>query len=548
MSTFFLRWRFYWSRRSRTRILLAVAFFIVALLAIIYLALPTAEQTTVRDTLATAAQAIGALGPHTLLLIGIAACALVILFLILQPSYRHSTYLATSTSLIPPVSVYLDAENQLSERDIRAFMNFLTKYLDGRKTDLLYFLDASQTATGEKYKTLYRFGFRPVDVPHDPMGYVRVKEAVDKELAMHAYERALLGPPSQEFILVTGDGDFVALVYRLAALGHRVQVWAAPANPTYHKLASYLDLVTVNDFSHVVSELEIVSSEPSERPATLTPALTSKPKKAKARKQKKNQLSATVPPRLPVPTSLSRSGEAQLYYAIADTITARNDAQRGKSDQSKRDIFYNLLDTTFRPRLASVGYSAGSKWFDYWQEHLMMLGVLHRARGHALPTIGSASAEDAARSLYAIAEAAARAAVQVALTRPEEIVSMNGVATALAAHDFPSDTAAAPLLKLIAAGNDKRETHARYFVRSARALGLLTFDDVPDSLDKIAHPRLPETEAADESPEDAHPDETSAISTPAASAVAGDSSFIPSAELRGIGADVGPARQTDMVE
>ena len=40
--------------------------------------------------------------------------------------------------------------------------------------------------------------------------------------------------------------------------------------------------------------------------------------------------------------------------------------------------------------------------------------------------------------------------------------------------------------------NDKRTTHTRYYVRCARALGLLVFEDVPGKPDEISHPRLPD--------------------------------------------------------
>src|SRR5262245_64491536 len=108
----------------------------------------------------------------------VALCVLLALGLLLLPSYGRHTYLSTAPSNIPPVSVYLDAENQLSPETIRRFVQFLIEHLDGRRADLLYFLDASMTANGPKYKELYRFGFRSVDVPHNPIGEGSVKYAV----------------------------------------------------------------------------------------------------------------------------------------------------------------------------------------------------------------------------------------------------------------------------------------------------------------------------------------------------------------------------------
>ncbi len=487
MATPRLRWRYFWSRRSQRRTLLALVFALAGLLATIYLALPPDGQRQVVSGLLTVAHGLSLLGPRPVLAVGVALCIVLSLAFIFVPSYRRHSYLTTAPSIVPPVSVYLDAENQLPEAAIRPFIEFLIKHLDGRRADLLYFLDASQTAKGEKYKTLYRFGFRPVDVPHDPTGKGAVKEAVDRELAMHAYERAVLGPQEQEFIIVTGDGDFVPLIYRLAALGHRVQIWATPVRKAYRVVETYLG-VNVIDLSQVISELEIVPSDVPPAPSS-TPS--KKPSRPAQRRQAARRSNTSLPRRIPAPTALSQPGEQHLYYAVAETLAAHAEAlDKHKGDLNRNGQFHALIRGAYGPRMAGVGYSVGN-WLDYWLEHLIALDVLLKVNGQAFPRRGPTSEESAARSLLAMSKAAANAAILVGSAHEDGVVRVSEVSAALAAQDSPVDEAAAPLFKFLALETGRRITHVRYFVRSARALGLLEFDDVPNSLDLIAHPRLP---------------------------------------------------------
>ncbi|HEX8034372.1 MAG TPA: NYN domain-containing protein [Ktedonobacterales bacterium] len=487
-----LRWRFFWSRRSATRTLLALVLALVALLSSLYLAFPAIGQRQILDGLLAAFQGVAALGAEPLLAIVIVTCFACSLALIFVPSYRRHSYLATTPSIIPPVSVYFDAENQLSTSTIRPFRDFLVKHLDGRRADLLYFLDASRTAPSRKYKALYLAGFRPVDVPHDPTGMGEVKEAVDRELAMHAYERALLGPPGQEFIIVSGDADFVPLIYRLVALGHRVQIWAAHIPAAYREVKSYLD-IDVIDLSQRIPELKIVPqplppANPS-LPVAKSPLPVAKPTLPSS-KQKRRR------PRVAAPVSLTQPGEKQLYYAVAETVAAHAEALRRFTIDNARNLsFHSLMRGTYGTHMPGVGYNVGN-WLDYWLEHLIVLGVLLKAKGLAFPQRGSTKEEDAARSLFALSEAAAKEAVAIAASHEDGQVLMKEVAAALAASGSSFEGGAATLLRRISANSGRRIVSARYFVRSARALGLLAFEDVPESLDTIAHPRLPDTPTA----------------------------------------------------
>lgn len=463
-------------------------FALLALLAAAYLALPASGQRQVTDGFATILQGIGSFGLNPALAVGVVACVIVSLALILVPSYRRHSYLATVPSIIPPVSVYLDAENQLPAASIPPFTEFLIKHLDGRRADLLYFLDAAQTANGDKYKTLYRFGFRPVDVPHDPTGQGAVKEAVDRELAMHAYERAVLGPPEQEFIIVTGDADFVPLIYRLVALGHSVQIWASPVREAYRVVETYLG-VNVIDLGEVIAELATAPAQNEPAP----PANRNKRHQRRRQSTSKSRLAATASSARPaVPASLAYPGEEKLYYAILETLAAHTRSlNHSRADHERTKLFHSILGGEAGPRLSGVGYGIGNR-IEYWIDHLLALDVLEPVHRHSFPARGITMEDDAARHMYAMARLAAQAAVEAAATHEDGSVTMNDIAAALDAMNTDADETVAPLLRLVAPDNRKRATHVRYFVRSAGALGLLVFDNVPNQPDVIRHPRLPD--------------------------------------------------------
>lgn len=490
-----LRWRFFWSRRSGGRMMVALVFAVLALVAAIYLALPSDGQLAALLAVKTVAQGIGLTGLRVMLDTLLVVFALTGFALLFAPGYRQHRYLTLPTSLIAPITVYVDAENILSEQSIPAMMSFLRKFLDGRRADLLFFMDAERAAAGKKYKALYRFGFRPVDVPHDPTGVKEMYEAVDRELAMHAFERALLGPAGQEFIIVTSDGDFAPLVYRLRALGHSVQIWSSGSSTTYLTLAQYLPLTLV-DLSQALSEQSIEPpievAQPASRPAARSAARPARrrPMRPKKRRPARRSSGASIVEQIAPPVNLSEPGQKKLYYAIAETLSARQRSEEQHTlDSARNGQFHVFLNTVLAPRIASVGYSAGA-WVDYWLDHLQTLGVLVTTPDHDFPALGSTSAETAASQLYAMAQATAEAAARASSNRPDGLLNMQVILAQLETAEPASDGTTA-LRALISPVNGRRATHVRYFVRCARALGLTQFQDVQSSLDLIASPHAP---------------------------------------------------------
>lgn len=492
-----LSWSTFWARRAPWRINLVKLFLVAAVLVIGYLAIPHEAQTWIQQAFLDfvhALAALFALASVTPLAGAVALLVLLCLALIFVRPYRRPTYLATERSAIPRISVYVDAENQLPNAAIPRFTEFLMQYLNGQRADRLYFMDASSGEHGaqtEQFKRLYRYGFRPVHVARNPTGEAKndIKEAVDKELAMHAYERALLGPMKQEFIIVTADQDFVALVYRLAALGHHVQIWATPMYPAYRELATYLDIELL-DLALLVSESRSSDQEDAgdQREAATEQAGGMQPT------GRNSHGTANLIPSYEVaePTLLSEAGEKQLYRAILQTIRTRDECE-----QKHRGLlaFRTTMGSELAPRLAGVGYRGASK-IDYWLDHLYATGALQKTRNTQLPGIGATPPETAAHALFVVAQFAAEAAVAMGQRRSDGVVSESDIANAMLALRAQAQGRVQNLLNLIDQTNKRRATHARYLVRCAQALGLIEFDDVPNTTHLIRMPRLVETSDA----------------------------------------------------
>ena len=477
MKSLRLSWRFFWSRRSRFRIMLTCILMALTLLAIVWLVLPPEWQRQAQNGIAFVARWVSILDTRTLLVALIGLCVVEGLGLLIVPSYRKHGYLVTAPSLIPLVSVYLDAENQLTEPTIRPFMDYLVKYLDGRRADLLFFLDAATEAPKEKYKLLNRVGFHLIDVPHNPSGNKVMREAVDREIAMHAFERALLGPAGQEFIIVSGDGDYVPLIYRLISLGHRVQVWALRPSGAYDVVANYLGVNVIN-LADVLMESSGDASEALRAGAFVTPQTNVKNKKKAKRKK---SVKATFAPQghQAVPSSISHPDEGKLYYAIIESLDAYHwSLDSAETDEERNTLFHSALGNALRPRLSSVGYSIGSST-GFWIEHLIALHVFESIPGREFPGLGETSAEDAADILFATAMAAAHVALATTASGRDGVIRMSEIAETLLSAHTGDDDMATPLLNLVRfTTGTKQWAHMRYFVRSARALGLLKFEDI----------------------------------------------------------------------
>ncbi|HLY32445.1 MAG TPA: NYN domain-containing protein, partial [Ktedonobacterales bacterium] len=93
----------------------------------------------------------------------------------------------------------------------------------------------------KRRNALYRYGFRMVDVSHNPLDLKAGgrKEMVDMELVLHVLRRSMLPPYPQEIILVANDQGYIPLLYRLWADGHHVELWAHKPAEAFWELAKY---------------------------------------------------------------------------------------------------------------------------------------------------------------------------------------------------------------------------------------------------------------------------------------------------------------------
>ncbi len=517
-----LGWRVFWSRRSRTRVRLGIAIILVATVVAVYTLLPANLTSSMNTSLGAGISYLASLRNAQALAVGwavlLAALGMVFIF---TPRYHGYPYLTAEPRTVPPVSVYVDAENQLrSEQEIRAFLQELYKSFPTERVDLMYFMDASnrnnRSGQGNQrgaqdnqldkdpYVLLYRFGFRPIDVPHNPTGVHALKEAVDHEIAIHALERALLGPPNQTFILVTGDGDYLPLVFRLVALKHTVQIWAnANLSGHYRAIKPYLPITVLNLAAALAAGR---SSYADDATAEVTPALPppaepdaprqmagravhvggSRRRQASILPQPKGKGWYPAPVQAP-PDLFTHPGELDLFQAIAGTLQAHAEAtKRGRDDDSRNLPFRSFLQGQLELSLTSVGYGVGSRIVHYWVAHLMATEIFALGDPDAFPRRGPGRAEDAARCFYAMAREAALAACAACEGHPDQDVTMHDVIAALQALPETSlDDQAEPLRRLLMTTNASRATHMRYFIHCARALELVEFSEVPRTIDMI---------------------------------------------------------------
>ena len=501
MISFKLRWRYFWSRRNRGRMLLALICSLLALCAAIFLALPAGAQATVLQESRQVMAFVDLVGLNVIVEVGLVVFTIVSVALLLTPDYHAYTYLVPPSAEIPSVSVYLDAESEPPTAAIPGFVNHLRKYLDGRRADLLFFTEAQTAAGKPRYVELARYGFRPIDVPHDPTGVGFVKEAVDRELAMHAFERALLGPAHQEFIIVTKDGDYVPLVYRLCALGHKVQVWSTQHSPPYTQLALYLDVKVVNLSPELASQAPVASSAalaPAKAPPKSWQARKAQRKWARHKRGKTSAARFDVDAlRVSIPAIISVTPGADKLFRAIEVTRLANDWYRNRfrADASRYGEFRKQALTGLVPDIAAVGYSVGS-WLDFWIEHLTALRVFLPEQPNRSLARGPTTTELAALQLRAMAQVAAEAATMAESTRGDGLIHIRAISIIMESREF-HDAETGGLGALVAPSEVRRTLHTRYFVWCARAVGLLHFDDVKGTVDLLRSPRLSNPVAPD---------------------------------------------------
>lgn len=471
------RWQHFWSQRPPWRVRAAWLGVLVAVVVGALGLIPVSlwEQAGVigNDVVAW----ITELGSRAIFLVaGITLLVFSIAFA-LAPRRRVPAYLSNRLSAIAKTSVYVDAENQAtSPQKAKSFVSALRTELAGRPADLIYYGDSMRVARSslqnpkdhkaqERYhafRVLYRFGFRPVDVFHKTFGVNPEKNVVDVELALHAYQRALIGPEHQEIHLVTADGDFVPLVYRLKAMGHTLHLWAdagEPISTALTALPEYLDVET-----HRFGEALPGMSSSSTQATPHTDAHQQVPEETDAVSE------ATVD--LPLPNeraiaTLERAISATLQWLNASFILSQ-------TPEVRQLALRNWLNGEGRASIEPLAYpikDAGA----YWIAHLKAFGILQGGNGAAPLTPSSLIPHDAAVRIERVLCVVSHIAKRLANESLQAEIKLNMLGQRLdkspliAAEDMPRH------LHALLSDANHLITNIRCFVWCARALGLLQF-------------------------------------------------------------------------
>lgn len=448
-----LRWA-----HLRHRAWLSAPLLVFGLLAIAFALVPRPWRDAVAAALGVALAWVSALGALAVALTVGIGLLLAAMLLLLVPRRTHPQALATVNG-IAPVSVYLDIENgQVAAAEVRDLVKRIQAIALGRPTDLLFYGNAEPKT--ENYRQFWRHGFRPIDVPYRQLGKRTATNIADLGLALHAFERALFGPPSQTIVIISHDQGFLPLVYRLHALGHTVAVWARDVQDSYKDAAKYLAGVTWENLALPSQQAQAVT-------VPGTPAVRNRPK------SQPHGPSAAVRP-------FASRTIATVTLAMESTRACVRDLE-GKPNAAKRlratlgEVREHILD-----QIGYTKFSGASSRVQCWLEHLGALRVLDGVVVGKMPALGSTSPQIASVLFEQFVREVADAVTQVA-GAGSQTVKLSDVCARVTGHPpLAADPTLVPLRALLAQGDNRGEQHARYFCQCAHVLGMLSFADTQD--------------------------------------------------------------------
>lgn len=471
------RWRFLAAQRSG-RVRWALTYVVMGLLVTALAAIATAGQSQIREAARAFLVELAPVGlaPVPALVGGTLVIAGLLIYL--TPLPRTHSYLATNPRRIPRVAVYLDAENQLPNAAIQSFLAQVRSFVGGRRADLVFFTDAAHTADGARYRALVKGGFRPVDVPHKRVEGVdgdtdNTKNAVDIELSLYAYQKALLSPQPMDIVLVTGDQDFLPLIRRLWAEGHSVHVWAMRIPLALSELAQQLGIEAKPYsamFTWEKTESPTHSANRSKRqraqgprvvPGSLGSAALSNPPVQAARAEN--------------PTYLDRERLTDVF-----TLSVRLLEQtRAKFGVDRRAILTlgSLTGDKIKPVAEALGFT-GLRWTTRWMLFLTALGVYADAGAGVLPDHGPTSPEQAADLLLRFLDELGASARSLAASTPDGVVTFAALRGQLV-QTASEDPQTAGLRRLLAITNPAWPSPMIQFIGCASATGALVFERIP---------------------------------------------------------------------
>lgn len=472
------RWRHFLSQRPRWRLQVA---WLGALLAVLLGALafvPASFWQLVGDAGNSATGLMAQLGDRAIALGADVALLVISIVLFTVPRGRTPAYLSNRPGAIASTSVYLDAENQAtSPQAAQAFVTNLRAELGGKTADLIYYADSMRIARSSvqnpkdlraqqryhAFRVLYRFGFRPVDVFHRTVGVSPEKNIVDIELALHAYQRALIGPGLQEIHLVSADGDFVPLIYRLKALGHTVHLWADVSEPVSSALTAlpdYLD-VKVHAYGTAASR------------APIAPAHTSPHANAPERPPDVEE----VPPPTVLLPPVNQQAVAILEGAVSATLERlENLSAEDPAATTRESALRYWLNGIGRSSIEPLGYPVNDAG-GYWLAHLKAFAVLTQSSGTASLSVGSLTPHDAAVRMELCLRQMAWIAHRLADDSSTQEIKLNVLGQQLDGSRVMAEEVVTSDLHELLHDAQHLITHMRCFMWCGRALGLVQFQE-----------------------------------------------------------------------
>jgi uncharacterized LabA/DUF88 family protein len=260
------RWLSFIRRRSPARRISATVLLVLGALLVIIAFLPTDFLGIITSWFGVGRDA--AERAHVLL-VPAGAAFLIGVPLLLVPRTWH--FANAARPRIAPVSVYMDLENQLGLNGpttvptplrisalVEQIQHYVRTVCKQDRADMFVYADtllyANEPYLNEVFRTLWRQGFTMMDTPHARLlvengagarEEVSLKDTADLVMALHAYERALLADGPRHIILVTGDKDFVPLIYQLHYMGHHVHLISLGENETLDLFARKLGIAPV---------------------------------------------------------------------------------------------------------------------------------------------------------------------------------------------------------------------------------------------------------------------------------------------------------------
>ncbi|HEU5440295.1 MAG TPA: NYN domain-containing protein [Ktedonobacterales bacterium] len=380
---------------------------------------------------------------------------------------------------IAPVSVYLDLENQVSGDQVVQFVAAVREYVGHRASELYFYSNAAATASHKVYKALWKYGFRPIDVPYKHLGVRSAKNIVDVDLSLHAYHRAVFGPANQDILLITEDQDYLPLVFRLHALGHRVTIWASRLPESYKQLK---DLLGVNH-----RELGSEFGKPAPAPKQTAGAKRAAPKSPRLAAGKP-VVAQAHPPQSP-PTAITLYEAISWVPRIMDRIPDDSSAPFGTLTARLGSIDGDIL--------ARLGHRPAhrSQRVLRWLEQMNALGMIELHDRQHLPTMGGVTADEAAQTLERFLAAVAGVVIARA-QRPEgDCIPLAEACLLVTQSSTTQDDDYSGLRRLIAPAEPMPRTaigHMRHLLETAQVLGMLTFENTenPDVI-RVILPTAP---------------------------------------------------------